>query len=157
MTQSILIDARGRGKERFWNGQAICWDRGRPARNERAARKCNHYGKPSRSARLRRVCGRAARGPSKLLDRMFCRTIAFGKHDYVVGLDIHIGFIVNDGDEVYFVHSSYVDPFMLLKETGLDSKILQTSAYRVLGKITADDELIKTWLLKKEIVTRNSS
>jgi hypothetical protein len=62
-------------------------------------------------------------------------------------------FIVNNSDKVYFVHSSYVDPFMVVKETALDSKILQTSAYRVLGKITADDELIKGWLLKKEIVT----
>ena len=46
---------------------------------------------------------------------------------------------------------------MVLKETALDSKILQISGYRVLGKITDDDELIKSWLLKKEIVTRNSS
>jgi hypothetical protein len=81
----------------------------------------------------------------------------WGPGIYVVGLDIHTGFIVNNGDEVYFVHSSYVDPFMVVKETALDSKILQTSAYRVLGKITADDELIKGWLLKKEIVTREPS
>jgi hypothetical protein len=81
----------------------------------------------------------------------------WGPGIYVVGLDIHTGFIVNDGDEVYFVHSSYVDPFMVVKETAVDSKILQTSAYRVLGKIIADGELIKSWLLKKEIVTRKPS
>ena len=46
---------------------------------------------------------------------------------------------------------------MVLKETALDSKILQTSAYRVLGKITADDKLIERWLLKEEIVTRETS
>lgn len=81
----------------------------------------------------------------------------WGPGIYVVGLDIHTGFIVNNGDEVYFVHSSYVDPFMVVKERALDSKILQTSAYRVLGKITADDELIQRWLLKKEIATRGTS
>jgi hypothetical protein len=88
----------------------------------------------------------------------FVKTVKdWGPGIYVVGLDIHTGFIVNDGDEVYFVHSSYVDPFMVVKETALDSKILQTSAYRVLGRITADDEFIQSWLLKKEIVTRGSS
>jgi len=88
----------------------------------------------------------------------FVKTVKdWGPGIYVVGLDIHTGFIVNNGDEVYFVHSSYVDPFMVVKETALDSKILQTSAYRVLGKVTADDELIKGWLLKKEIVTREPS
>jgi len=88
----------------------------------------------------------------------FVKTVReWGPGVYVVGLDIHTGFIVNDGDEVYFVHSSYVDPFAVVKETALDSKILQASAYRVLGKITADGELIKSWLLNKEIVTRNTS
>jgi hypothetical protein len=88
----------------------------------------------------------------------FVRTVKeWGPGIYVVGLDIHTGFIVNDGNEVYFVHSSYVDPFMVVKETALDSSILQTSAYRVLGKITADDELIAKWLLKKEIVTKGPS
>lgn len=78
----------------------------------------------------------------------------WGPGIYVVGLDIHTGFIVNNGAEVYFVHSSYIDPLMVVKETALDSKILQTSGYRVLGKITADDKLIERWLLKEEIVTR---
>ncbi len=88
----------------------------------------------------------------------FVKTVKdWGSGIYVVGLDIHTGFIVNNGDEVYFIHSSYVDPFVVVKERALNSKILQTSAYRVLGKITADDEFIKGWLLKKEIVTREPS
>ena len=88
----------------------------------------------------------------------FVKTVKdWGPGIYVVGLDIHTGFIVNDGNEVYFVHSSYVDPFMVVKETALDSKTLETSAYRVLGRITADDELIKRWLLKEEILTRGTS
>jgi hypothetical protein len=85
----------------------------------------------------------------------FVKTVKeWGAGIYVVGLDIHTGFIVNDGDEVYFVHSSYVEPFAVVKEMALDSKILQSSEYRVLGKITADEGLIAKWLLKKEIVTR---
>ncbi|MEP6820633.1 MAG: hypothetical protein ABJA18_13945 [bacterium] len=80
----------------------------------------------------------------------------WGPGIYVVGLDIHTGFIVNNGDEVYFVHSSYVEPFAVVKEKALDSSILQTSQYRVLGKITDDGKLIEKWLLQKEIVTRGA-
>lgn len=85
----------------------------------------------------------------------FIKTVKeWGPGIYLVGLDIHIGFIVNKRDEVYFIHSSYVEPFAVVKERALDSKILQTSNYRVLGKITADEGLIEKWLLRKDIITR---
>jgi hypothetical protein len=85
----------------------------------------------------------------------FVKTVKeWGPGIYVVGLDVHTGFIVNSGDEVYFVHASYAEPFAVVKERALDSKILQASKYRVLGRITADDEFIAKWLLRKEIVTR---
>lgn len=88
----------------------------------------------------------------------FIRTVKeWGAGIYVVGLDIHTGFIVNSGDEVYFVHASYGEPLAVVKERALDSKILQASKYRVLGRITADDEFIAKWLLRKEIVTRGIS
>ena len=75
---------------------------------------------------------------------------------YVVGLDIHTGFIVNTGSEVYFIHSSYVEPYMVVREKAIESKILAASNYRVLGSITSDALLIEKWLLKKEIVTRGA-
>src|SRR6185437_906519 len=45
----------------------MCWDRGRPARNERVARKRTGF-HCQMTALLRRVCGRDARGPSTSLD-----------------------------------------------------------------------------------------
>lgn len=75
---------------------------------------------------------------------------------YVVGLDIHTGFIVNTGGEVYFIHSSYVEPYAVVREKASESKILAASNYRVLGKVTADDLFIEKWLLRKEIVTRTA-
>jgi len=80
----------------------------------------------------------------------------WGAGIYVVGLDIHTGFIVNTGDEVYFIHSSYAEPYAVLRELATESKILAASNYRVLGKVTADDLFIKKWLLSKEIVTRTA-
>ena len=75
---------------------------------------------------------------------------------YIVGLDVHVGFIINVNDEVYFVHSSYMDPLCVVKERALDSKILAASKYRVLGKISADDELILKWLRGDTFMTRDS-
>ena len=80
----------------------------------------------------------------------------WGTGIYLVGLDIHTGFIVNTGDEVYFIHSSYVEPYMVVREKANESKILAASNYRVLGKVTADDLFIEKWLLRKEIVTRTA-
>jgi hypothetical protein len=75
---------------------------------------------------------------------------------YIVGLDIHVGFIINVDDEVYFIHSSYMDPLCVIKERALQSKILIASKYRVLGKISADDELILKWLRGDQFMTRVS-
>jgi hypothetical protein len=80
----------------------------------------------------------------------------WGPGIYVVGLDIHTGFIVNTGDEVYFIHSSYIDPYKVVREKAIESKILTASNYRVLGKITGDDQFIEKWLLKSQIVTRTA-
>ena len=78
----------------------------------------------------------------------------WGPGIYVVGLDVHTGFIVNTGGEVYFIHSSYVEPYSVVREKASESRILAASNYRVLGRVSADDLFIEKWLLKKEIVTR---
>lgn len=80
----------------------------------------------------------------------------WGAGIYVVGLDIHTGFIVNTGEDVYFIHSSYVEPYAVVREKAIESKILEASKYRVLGKVTADDVFIQKWLFKQEIVTRTA-
>jgi len=49
-----------------------CWDRGRPARNERKTRNVNLT--PLKTARLRRVGGRDARGPRQALETVDCRS-----------------------------------------------------------------------------------
>lgn len=74
---------------------------------------------------------------------------------YIVGLDIHVGFIVNTGD-VYFIHSSYVEPYAVVKEKAIESRILAASKYRVLGNILADDRLISDWLTGKGIPTKGA-
>jgi hypothetical protein len=42
---------------------------------------------------------------------------------YIVGLDIHVGFILNNGEEIYFIHSSYVEPSEVIREKAIESPI----------------------------------
>ena len=65
---------------------------------------------------------------------------------YVVGLDFHVGFLYHDGAEVFFVHSSYVEPSETIKEKAAASPVLEATKYRVVGKISDDDALILKWL-----------
>ena len=90
------------------------------------------------------------------IDDFVNAVMQWGAGIYVVGLDIHTGFIVNTGDEVYFIHSSYVEPYTVIRERATESKILAASKYLVLGKISADDVFIEKWLLTSEINTRTT-
>ncbi len=54
---------------------------------------------------------------------------------YVAGLDNHTGFILNDGNECYFIHSTFVTPCCVIKEKVSESKVLGASRYRVIGKV----------------------
>jgi hypothetical protein len=76
-----------------------------------------------------------------------------GEGLYVVGLDNHVGFILRDGNEVWFVHSSYGEPSEVIKEKAIESLILSGSKYRVTGKISADDNFIIKWLNQTEFPT----
>jgi hypothetical protein len=76
-----------------------------------------------------------------------------GEGLYVVGLDVHVGFILHDGKDIWFIHSSYGEPSEVVKEKALDSVILSSSKYRVTGKISADDNFILKWLNQTAIPT----
>ena len=78
----------------------------------------------------------------------------WGPGIYIVGLDVHVGFIVNTGSEVYFIHSSYVEPYKVVKEQAIESQILAGSNYRVLGRVFADNTMVINWLTGKAIPTR---
>ena len=54
---------------------------------------------------------------------------------FIVGLDNHTGFILNDSTGTYFIHSGVYSPQCALKEPAIDSRTLINSSYRVIGKI----------------------
>jgi len=69
-----------------------------------------------------------------------------GEGIYIVGLDIHAGFIVNKNNNIYFIHSSYYDPPLSVVSQDLAEKSpLTDSRYRVLGKIL-DGKMVEKWI-----------
>ncbi len=64
----------------------------------------------------------------------------------IIGLDFHTGYLLNDGKEVYFIHSSYKNRRGVVKEIALDSKELASSKWRSVGFITEDEGFMKKWV-----------
>jgi hypothetical protein len=64
----------------------------------------------------------------------------------IIGLDNHTGFLYHDGNELYFIHSSFVGEGRVAKEIAKENGILQGSHYKVVGFISRDEHFIKNWL-----------
>ncbi|MGB0985472.1 MAG: hypothetical protein ACPG19_15580, partial [Saprospiraceae bacterium] len=70
-----------------------------------------------------------------------------GEGLFVVGLDTHAGFILNDGLEVRFIHATARKGISkVINEKAVTSPSLINSKYRVVGKITGDEDFVKRWL-----------
>lgn len=66
---------------------------------------------------------------------------------YLVGLDYHTGFVVIKNHEVYFIHSTVLEPGCVVKEIALQSVALQINQYTVLGNLTDDKEFMRKWVM----------
>jgi len=69
-----------------------------------------------------------------------------GKGLYLVGLDNHTGFLVNDAAGIRFIHASGAFPFYVISEEALRSSILKKSRYRIVGRISEDKTTLQNWL-----------
>jgi hypothetical protein len=54
---------------------------------------------------------------------------------YIVGLDFHTGFILNDGQDIYFVHSNYAGKKVVMSEIAAESTVLAASKRLVIGRV----------------------
>lgn len=60
---------------------------------------------------------------------------------YIIGLDNHTGFVYNDGDDIWFIHSSGSFPYCVMKEDATACNTITDSRYKVLGCISQSDIL----------------
>lgn len=72
---------------------------------------------------------------------------------YFIGLDFHVGFILKDGQNIFFIHSNYHNNSGPTKEKIEDSKVMKSSVYHFCN-ITHNDVLLKKWL-NNEVVATN--
>lgn len=73
---------------------------------------------------------------------------------YLVGLDTHIGFVIVKDEEFRFIHSSGSQPWCVVDESSEQALVLERSKYRVLGNLTASDEVIHRWLMEEKFPTQ---
>ena len=72
---------------------------------------------------------------------------------FIVGLDCHVGFIINKSGNVTFCHSDYTKRWYGVdREVAEESPALVGSKYKVVGKIF-DDHLMAAWLTGSMIPT----
>jgi hypothetical protein len=87
--------------------------------------------------------------------RDFCDSVGrMGEGLYVVGLDYHVGLLAVKDGEVYFIHSTNMPPACAKIEVASQSNVLDWTSCRIVGRITADDELLRKWATGQAIATK---
>ncbi|MET0395000.1 MAG: hypothetical protein ABW019_17780 [Chitinophagaceae bacterium] len=77
----------------------------------------------------------------------FCATIRdAGKGIFIVGLDYHTGFLVNDGTDTWFLHSNYINRAGVVKEKMAVSAALRASRTRFVVSLTSDTAFLLRWM-----------
>jgi hypothetical protein len=71
---------------------------------------------------------------------------AMGDGIYIIGLDFHVGLLQVEGDDVRFIHASYVT-HTVVNEDAAKAVPITTSKYRVVGKLLAD-RMVHQWAKK---------
>ncbi len=88
------------------------------------------------------------------MERFVSEVLDTGEGLYVVGLDRHVGFLICRGGKVRMVHSSGLSPWAVVSEPAMQCQALFRSRYRVIGRISGDDSLLRDWLLGQPVPTR---
>ena len=68
---------------------------------------------------------------------------------YIIGLDNHTGFVLKDSVGIWFIHSTFIGNGKVQTEDATQSTILQNSRYKIVGKISADEEVLDRWIATK--------
>lgn len=72
----------------------------------------------------------------------------YGKGVFIIGLDYHVGFLINDGVETWFLHSNYIMKTGVIKEPIRESKALKQSTTRFVTCLTCDNSFVSNWINK---------
>jgi hypothetical protein len=84
---------------------------------------------------IKHTCSGISKYSNKSLGHFVSEIKLKGPGLYIAGLDFHTGFILNNGNDVYFIHSTYYTPKCVIKERAIESFALRNSKFRMIGKV----------------------
>jgi hypothetical protein len=81
------------------------------------------------------------------------RIAALGDGLYIVGLDIHTGFLLVHDGAVHVIHASYTEPTQVVDEPFATAQVIRNSRARgyVVSPLFRDDRLVDHWLTGKPV------
>ena len=71
---------------------------------------------------------------------------------YFVGLDFHVGYLLKENNEVFFIHSNYINHEGVKKEPITESKAFVSKKYYIVA-ITENEKLVEKWILNETVLT----
>ena len=72
---------------------------------------------------------------------------------YLVGLDSHVGFLIVTEDNLRFIHSAGTPPHCVVDQSREDAGAIKRSRYRVIGNLTSNHAVLRSWLLNHKFAT----
>ena len=73
---------------------------------------------------------------------------------YFVGLDCHVGFLLYRSGELFFIHSSYMDPLCVVVEKAACSAPFNATGRYIIAELSTNKRLIDSWLNGTKVKTR---
>lgn len=107
---------------------------------------------PKKEAELLQISGAIEvleKSPSEL-KKHFIATKKDGL--YFVGLDFHVGYLLKENNEVFFIHSNYINHEGVTKESITESKAFVSKKYYIVA-ITENEKLVEKWILNETVLT----
>jgi hypothetical protein len=83
------------------------------------------------------------------MERFLADVKRMGPGLFIIGLDFHVGFLIQEGDDLRFVHASY-ETRTVVDEPAATARPIADSGYRVVGKLL-DADNVRDWLEGRRI------
>lgn len=64
---------------------------------------------------------------------------------FIVGLDFHTGFLTKSENDLFFIHSDYINKEGVKKELAKESRALNTSKSFMVGSLLQNEDLLDKW------------
>jgi hypothetical protein len=75
---------------------------------------------------------------------------------YFVGLDFHVGYLLKEQDDLFFIHSNWIGAKGVVIEDAVESEAFRSNYYYI-APISTNQRLVEKWLLNKPVATYTGS